>query len=138
MTEPEPVIEWVKSDEGFFHLCAFSDSALIMGFPQRTPTMQTTFGALIIRRRPIGVEPDVVALQHNGSGFDVVKSYEILNTSGDLYDWAHQSLLVSLPYIMQNWGEWGIFLDDLMSEALADDICGKMLFWPNGQPETEA
>ena len=135
----EPIIEWIKSDEGFYHLCALAENALIMGFPQKTPTMQTTFGALIIKRRPIGIEPEVVALQHNGESFDVIKSYEILSTSGDLYDWAYQSLLVSLPRIIQDWDEWAVFIGGLVLDAIVEGgRQGKTMFWPSGHPEIEA
>jgi len=135
----KPIIEWIKSDEGYYHLCAFAEGALIAGFPQKTPTMSPTFGALIIKRKPVGVEPEVVALRHNGETFDIIKKYTLFDDSGDLYDWAYQSLLVSLPHIVRAWSEWAPFVADLFHEAIIEGgMQGKTMYWSTNQPEIEA
>lgn len=135
----KPIIEWIKSDEGYYHLCAFAEGALIAGFPQKTPTMSPTFGALIIKREPVGVEPEVVALRHNGETFDIIKKYTLFDDSGDLYDWAYQSLLVSLPHIVRTWSEWAPFVADLFHEAIIEGgMQGKTMYWSTNQPEIEA
>jgi len=136
----KPIIEWIKSDEGYYHLCAFAEGALIAGFPQKTPTMSPTFGALIIKRKPVGVEPEVVALRHNGETFDIIKKYTIFDDSGDMYDWAYQSLLVTSSPISSRRGASGApFVADLFHEAIIEGgMQGKTMYWSTNQPEIEA
>ena len=84
--EEDAIVEWIKSEEGYYHACAFTENALIMGFPQKSRNLWPNFGALIIKRQPVGGEPEIVALENQGDTFKVVKKYDLLNASDCVYD----------------------------------------------------
>jgi hypothetical protein len=123
-------IEWIEnSATGFFHAYAYSDSAIIMGFPQKEPLMWDTFGALIILRKPIGVEPKCVALEARKGTFKIVKEYVIAEEDSDVYDYAYQALTVALPCVLDEWDEWIPFLRDLTLDAILEGAKeGKTMF----------
>ena len=139
MNEERTTVEWVESAEGYFHARAFTENTLIMGFPQKKREMWPTFGALIIKREPVGVEPEVVALFHEDDTFRVVKRYDLDDTESDVYDWAYQTLMVSLPRIVREWEEWAPFIGGLFQEALIEGAKhGKTMFFVTSDTEIEA
>lgn len=140
MSEEETaVVEWLESEEGFFHACAFTENALIVGFPQLTPHLWPNFGALIIKRQPVGGEPEVVALESDNSTFKIVKRYDLTEASECVCDWSFQSLMLSLPRIVREWEEWTPFIGNLFNEALLQKAAqGQTLFGVIGHEDIEA
>jgi len=111
-------VKWIESPlTGYWHAYAYSPHAIIMGFPQRTPEMAETFGALIIVRAPIGTEPKCVALKAHKGTFKIVKEYAI-NEDDDIFDYAYQALALSFEQIIVEWEEWLPFLRDMTVDAL--------------------
>jgi len=122
-------VEWVQSKKGFYHVCAFTENALIMGFPQKKPEVWPTFGALIIRRSPVGVEPEIVALKNEGDTFKVVKTYTLDDPQSNLYDWSFQTLNLALPMIVREWEEWAPYIHKLFESALIEGVkSGKVVY----------
>jgi len=137
--EENAIVEWIESGEGYYHACAFTENALIMGFPQKKRQIWPTFGALIIKREPVGIEPEVVALFHEGDTFRVVKRYDLDDTESDVYDWAYQTLMVSLPRIVREWAEWSPFIGGLFQEALIKNAeAGMTMFHKTSNEDIEA
>lgn len=137
--EEDAIVEWIKSEEGYYHACAFTENALIMGFPQKSRNLWPNFGALIIKRQPVGGEPEIVALENQGDTFKVVKKYDLLNASDCVYDWSFQSLTVSLARIVREWEEWAPFIAKLFNDAILEKAEeGKTLFAALGNEDIEA
>jgi len=131
-------VEWLKSEDGFYHICAVTEKALIMGFPQKTPEMWPTFGALIIRRSPVGVEPEIVALKNEGETFKVIRTYTLEETEGHLYDWSFQTLNLALPLIVREWEEWAPYIHKLFESALIEGVKNGKVFYTTPDEGFEA
>jgi len=122
-------VEWIESDQGYYHVCAFTENALIMGFPQKDRQMWPTFGALIIRRSPVGGEPQAVALVNEGDTFKVVKTYDLDDEATRIYDWSFQTLTLALPIVVREWKEWAPYIHKLFESALIEGVkSGKVLY----------
>ena len=65
--------------------------------------------------------------------------YDLDDTESDVYDWAYQTLMVSLPRIVREWKEWAPFIGDLFQEALIEGAKhGKTMFFVTSNTEIEA
>tara|TARA_R110000751_G_scaffold61663_2_gene127930 strand:- start:1560 stop:1982 length:423 start_codon:yes stop_codon:yes gene_type:complete len=115
-------VQWIESSSGLFHVCAWTDTALIVGFPQASAEISTTFDALIIRRDPIGFEPEIVSLEHTDQTFCVTSSRDIPLCHGVLYERTFETLMAALPLISEEWVEWSAFVTSLYNEAMLESI----------------
>lgn len=115
-------VQWIESSAGLFHVCAWTDTALIVGFPQASAVIESAFDALIIRRDPIGFEPEIVSLEHVDQTFCVTDTRDIPYCSGVLYERTFQTLMAALPLISEEWVEWTEFVRSLYNEAMLESI----------------
>ena len=123
-------VQWIESDKGLYHVCAWTDTALIVGFPQESTVISSAFDALIIRRDPVGFEPEIVSLEHAEQTFSVTGTRPC---SSVLYERTFETLIAALPLISQEWVEWSEFVASLYTCAMLKSIADEsppILFIP--------
>lgn len=115
-------LTWIENFTGGYHLFGQCPNSMVVGFAQDDSEIKERFFALIIRRAPVGKEPEIVELAADDTSFYVVARHTGWCPSHELFNDAHDALIQCLPRMASQWTEWKGFVRKLLDEAITEAV----------------